>query len=103
MRLTGAQAVVDPATWEQAVPPQQTGLVGSQASPVSVHRAPGADESSGAQMRLPGGPRQAAPEQQSSVAVQGAPIRAQTLRQESASVASGRQWLPQHSPESMQG
>jgi hypothetical protein len=101
--VTGAQAVVSPATCAQEVPPQQTGLAASQVSPEAWHIIPVAEGSSGAQMRLPGMPTQAAPVQQSSVAVQGAPTGAQTLRQESAPVPSGRQWPPQHPSESVQG
>jgi hypothetical protein len=80
-------------------------LVASQVSPAPLHIIPGVEGSMGAQTRLPGMPRQAAPAQQSSVAVQGAPTGAQTLRQESTPVPvpSGRQWPPQHSSESVQG
>jgi hypothetical protein len=72
-------------------------------SPAAVQSAPAMDGSSGAQIRLPGAPRQVPPVQQSSLAVQGAPSGAQTLRQESAPLPSGRQWPPQHCSESAHG
>jgi hypothetical protein len=60
--LAGAQAVVAPVTRLQTVPPQQTGLTASQASPAALQLAvAGADGSSGAQMRLPGLPTQELP------------------------------------------
>jgi len=101
----GAQAVIAPATCAQPVPPQQAELMASQTSPAAVQvTAPGADGPSGAQMRLPGIPTQVLPLQQSSVAVQGAPLGAQTmLRQVRTPEPSGRQWAPQHSAPSAQG
>jgi hypothetical protein len=76
--LFSAQPVVPPETVAQIVPPQQAAFAASHELPGSVQVGADVVRSTGEQIRLPGLPTQA-PMQQSSVAVHGAPIGAQTL------------------------
>ena len=100
--MRGAQPGDPSVSVAHTVPLQQTSWADVQAAPAAAQAGSGGACSGGAQIKLPGLPTQVPP-QQSSVAVHGAPVGAQPLRQASVPVVSGKHRWPQQSSSSAQG